>query len=53
MSARGLGGAGRGWGIVMTVLDKTLLHGAVCTISLCTWVREECDLDVGGHSTGS
>jgi len=46
-------GPGAERGEVMAVPDKTLLHGGACTISLCTWVREECDLDVGGHSTGS
>ena len=40
-------GVKRVWGDVMEMLAKPLLHEAAYTISLCTWVRDECDLDVG------
>jgi hypothetical protein len=31
----------------MEVLDNPLLHEPPYTISLCTWFRDESDLDVG------
>jgi hypothetical protein len=47
-------GVGRGRATdVMVLPGKSLLHGAAFTISLCTWVRAECDRDVGGHLAGS